>query len=96
MFLGSKVRPVCKADSLAAICEPIVYTMWECYNSIGQGTRGSIVVKALWYKLEGRRFETQWGEFLNLPNPSGRSRPWVYSASNRNEYEKQNNNVSGE
>jgi hypothetical protein len=31
--------------------------------------------------------------FLNLPNPSG---PGVYSASNRNEYQKhKNNSVSG-
>jgi hypothetical protein len=34
--------------------------------------------------------------FFNLPNPSGRTRPWVYSASNINEYQKQKNNVSGE
>jgi hypothetical protein len=31
---------------------------------------------ALCYKPGGRGFETQWGEFLNLPNISGRSRPW--------------------
>jgi hypothetical protein len=24
MFLGSKVRPVCEADNLTAVCEPIV------------------------------------------------------------------------
>jgi hypothetical protein len=29
MFLGSKMRPVCRADNLAAICESIVYT---CVN----------------------------------------------------------------
>jgi hypothetical protein len=29
MFLGSKVRPVRKADNLATICEPIVYTMYD-------------------------------------------------------------------
>jgi hypothetical protein len=29
MFLGSKVRPVRKADNLTAIYEPIVYTMWD-------------------------------------------------------------------
>jgi hypothetical protein len=40
------------------------------------GARGSVVVKALCYKLEGRGFDTLWGEFLNLPNPSGRARPW--------------------
>jgi hypothetical protein len=27
MFLGSRARPVCRADNLAAICEPIVWTM---------------------------------------------------------------------
>jgi hypothetical protein len=35
-----------------------------------------LVVKALGYKPEGRGFETRWGESLNLPNPSGRTRPW--------------------
>jgi hypothetical protein len=34
------------------------------------------VVKALGYKPEGRVFETQWGEMLNLPNTSDRTRPW--------------------
>jgi hypothetical protein len=29
MFLGSKVRPVCGADNLTAIYEPIVLTMWD-------------------------------------------------------------------
>jgi hypothetical protein len=60
--------------------------------------RCSVVVKALCYKPEGRGVETR-GEhiFFNLPNPSGLTRPWVYSASDRNEYQKQkNNNVSGE
>jgi hypothetical protein len=33
---------------------------------------------------------------FNLPNPSGLLRPGVDSASNRNEYQKQENNVSGE
>jgi hypothetical protein len=40
------------------------------------GARGSVVVKALCYKLEGRGFDSRWGEFLNLPNTSGRTRPW--------------------
>jgi hypothetical protein len=40
------------------------------------GARGSVVVKALCYKPEGRGSETRWGEFLNLPNLSGRIRPW--------------------
>jgi hypothetical protein len=29
MFLGSKVRRVRRADDLTAICEPIVWTMWD-------------------------------------------------------------------
>jgi hypothetical protein len=29
MDMGSKVRRVRKADNLAAIYEPIVYTMWD-------------------------------------------------------------------
>jgi hypothetical protein len=37
---------------------------------------GSLVVKALSYKPEGRGFESQWGEILNLPNPSGCTKPW--------------------
>jgi hypothetical protein len=28
MFLGSKARSVCKADNHAAICKPIVKTLW--------------------------------------------------------------------
>jgi hypothetical protein len=34
MFLGSKVRPVRKADNHTSICEPIVYTMWDPYHLI--------------------------------------------------------------
>jgi hypothetical protein len=36
----------------------------------------SLVVKALGYNSEGRRFETRRGEILNLPNPCGRTKPW--------------------
>jgi hypothetical protein len=36
---------------------------------------GSAVVKALCSKLEGHGFNTRW-DFLNLPNPSGCTRPW--------------------
>jgi hypothetical protein len=39
------------------------------------GARGSIVVKALCYTPEDCGFDTRWGEFLNLPNMSGRTRP---------------------
>jgi hypothetical protein len=55
------------------------------------GERGSIVVEALCYKPEGRWFETRWEEYISsiyliLPAALGSG---VYSASNRNEYQKQ-------
>jgi hypothetical protein len=28
-FLGGKAQSACKADNLTAICEPIVWTMWD-------------------------------------------------------------------
>jgi hypothetical protein len=36
----------------------------------------SLVVNALGYKPESRGFENRWGEILNLPSPSGHTRPW--------------------
>jgi hypothetical protein len=36
----------------------------------------SVVVKVLSYEPEGRGFDTRWGDFLNLPNPSDRTRPF--------------------
>jgi hypothetical protein len=55
-----------------------------------------LVVEVLFYKLEGRGFETQWGEcfFFNLPNLLATLGPAVYSVSNRNTYQNQRNNVS--
>jgi hypothetical protein len=53
------------------------------------GVRGSVVLKALCYKPEGRGFNSGWGDFfliyINVPAALG---PGVYSASNRNEYQK--------
>jgi hypothetical protein len=59
---------------------------------------GSLVVKALCYKPEGRGFEIRWGKlifsiYLIIPAALG---PGVYSVSNINEYQKQKNNASGE
>jgi hypothetical protein len=64
---------------------------------------GSIMVKALCDKAEGRGFQARWGEcifffspFLSFPIclilPAALG-PGVYSTSNRNEYQKQKNNV---
>jgi hypothetical protein len=54
----------CHANVLSSFC------------FLHMGAYGSLVVKALCYKLQDRRFETEWGEliFLNLPNPSGSTR----------------------
>jgi hypothetical protein len=49
--------------------------IYICYVE-ESGAYRSVVVKALCYKLEGCRFDTQWGDFLNLPNTSGCTRPW--------------------
>jgi hypothetical protein len=56
----------------------------------------NLVVKVLCYMPEDRVFETWWGEwiysiYLILPAAIG---PGVYSASIRNEYQEQKNNVS--
>jgi hypothetical protein len=72
--------------------------MYSLLHTSFCGTRGSVVVKALCYKPEGRGFETRWGEwfllsYLILLVALG---PGVYSASNRNECQKHKNNVSGE
>jgi hypothetical protein len=64
----------------------LVYkTMCVCVCG-GGGACSSVVVKEVCYKPEGRRFKA-------LPAALG---PGVHSASNRNEYQKQKNNVSGE
>jgi hypothetical protein len=34
MFLGSKVRPVHRADNLTAICEPIEHSTQLSYSSV--------------------------------------------------------------
>jgi hypothetical protein len=63
-----------------------------------EGALGSVMIKALCSKPEGRWFETWWSEyiFFNLPNLSDCTIPGVYSATKRNDYQKQKNNVSEE
>jgi hypothetical protein len=59
------------------------------------GASSSVVDKALYYKPEGRGFETRWGELIfsiYLILPAALS-PGIDSASNKNEYQKQKNNV---
>jgi hypothetical protein len=63
----------------------------KCKSNVYGGVRGSIVVKALCYKPEGREFESWLGEwllsiYLILLAALG---PGVYSASTRNKYQKQ-------
>jgi hypothetical protein len=105
MFLGSRALPVGRADNLTSICKLIV---WQCgivnilqpYRSPRPVTRiaFSVVLEAQCYKPEDRGFETRWGNlnvsvYLILP---AELEPGVYSASNRNENQKQTDNVPGE
>jgi hypothetical protein len=56
--------------------------------------RGNVVIKAQCYKPEGREFNLNFSSiFIIFLAALG---PGVYSASNRNEYQRQKNNVSGE
>jgi hypothetical protein len=62
------------------------------------GARGSVVVKALRSKPAGCGVGTRGDElisstYLTFPAALG---PGVHSAFNRNEYQKQKNNISGE
>jgi hypothetical protein len=63
-----------------------------------QGACGSLVVEALCYKPEFRVFDTRFSEriFTIYLILSATLSPGVYSASNRNEYQKQEDSVSGE
>jgi hypothetical protein len=66
----------------------------SCYLFIVSRAHSSVVVKALCYKLEGSGFgEWIFSIYLILLAPLG---PGVHSASNRNEYQKQKKNVSGQ
>jgi hypothetical protein len=55
--------------------------------------RGSVVVKALCYKPEGRGLLIFFLIYVILPTALG---PGVHPAYNRNEYQTQKNNASGE
>jgi hypothetical protein len=67
----------------------------QCFDLV---CREHAVVKALCYKPEGRGFEIRLGEiiFPVYVILSAALDPGVYSAGNRNVYQKQKNNVSGE
>jgi hypothetical protein len=54
----------------------VVCVLRSLVIAVSQSSRGSLMVKALGYKPEGRGFETQWDEILNLPNHSGHTRLW--------------------
>jgi hypothetical protein len=41
------------------------------------GAGGTVVVKATTNRKVAGWVDTRWGDLLNLPNPSSRTRPWV-------------------
>jgi hypothetical protein len=65
------------------------------YKQIANGTFQRRGHAALCYKPEGQGFQTRWGEWIYLIHPAALG-PGVYSASDRNEYQTQGKNVSGE
>jgi hypothetical protein len=85
------------------VFEELQFAYLMSYNSIlcNPGislSRDRIVAKVLCCKPEGRGFELLWGEwifsiYLILSATLG---PGIYAASNKNEYQKQKNNISGE
>jgi hypothetical protein len=99
-YEGAEMYAWCEAASIRLSVQTLyILNNVKCDADLmlcSNGARGSVVVKALCYKPEGRGYDTRWGEFLSLFNPSGRTRPWGLLSPNRNEYQKQNNNVSGE
>jgi hypothetical protein len=61
------------------MCKSYVLFTYRWLVQLSQFTFPDLVfygVKALCYKPEGRGFDSRWGEFLNLSNPSGRTRLW--------------------
>jgi hypothetical protein len=65
-----------KCGVLSGVCQVRLCSLQFTHLAIRSWTCGSVVVKALCYKPEGRGFDSRLGEFLNLPNHSGRTRPW--------------------
>jgi hypothetical protein len=50
---------------------------WKTCLKNWNNRSGSVVVKALWYKREGRGFETRWGEWtFQFTWSFHRTRPW--------------------
>jgi hypothetical protein len=63
----------------------VLVVLWE--------TSGIVVVKHFCYKPEGRGFDNFFSVHVILPAAPD---PGVYSVSDRNVYQEQENNVSGE
>jgi hypothetical protein len=82
---NQNVRPT--SSSSAAVTSSDRCVWWRCWTSsqAHAHTRHlqehqtfcyATYTQALCYKPEGRGFDSRWGEFLNLPNLSCRTRPW--------------------
>jgi hypothetical protein len=74
----STFRILCHAQSSRNIKLVIMSLQSFRLNCVKGGARGSAVLKALRYTLEGSGFDIRGSDFFffNLPNPSGRTRPW--------------------
>jgi hypothetical protein len=52
------------------------HAVLPCWRTDTTANTICYALRPLCYKTGGRGFDTRWGEFLNLPNPSGRTRTW--------------------
>jgi hypothetical protein len=66
-----KERKTC-SRIIIIYCSTLFHTSGILVRIFHSTSRGSVVVKSLRYKAEGRRFETRWELFFifNLPNTS--------------------------
>jgi hypothetical protein len=83
----SKLRPI----------SILIYTGISVPFHMLSGEHGSVVIEVLCYKPEDSGFDSQWGHWISLiylilPATVG---PGVYSASNRNEYQKHKKKILG-
>jgi hypothetical protein len=70
---STTLTPVLRQMNPVSIFPSYVFKIHLIVIVLHKGARFSVVVKAI------GGFDTRWGDFLNVPNPSGRTRPWGFT-----------------